>query len=89
MTKIAVQGSILITADYDLKLWDIETLALLHSFTGHATSVSQLIITQDGKHCLSAAAEDRYTSVWSLEPDANGKMSSSNVGGIFSKVLII
>jgi WD40 repeat protein len=83
MTKIEVRGSILVTGDCEVKLWDVESLALIKSFTGHATRVSQLVITHDGKYCLSAAVEDRYTSVWSLDPDAGGKLSSSNVGGIF------
>jgi WD40 repeat protein len=84
MTKIEIRGSILVTGDYDVKLWDVESFALIKSFTGHATRVSQLIITHDGKYCLSSASEDRYTSVWSLDLtfDNDGKMSTSNVGSM-------
>lgn len=61
---------LIITAHHDIKVWDMDTLSLVKSFTGHATVVTRLLVTRDGGMCVSAAVDDRYISAWNLAGDA-------------------
>ncbi|KAJ3222489.1 WD repeat-containing protein 43 [Clydaea vesicula] len=68
----------LLTADFDIKLWDVEKKTCLKTFNGHATDVTQLLFTVDDKLCISCADQDRYLSIWDV--DVNG--ASTNVAAL-------
>ncbi len=52
--------------DHTLRLWDLVTGQLLHTFTGHTGPVSAVALTSDGRHAVSGA-RDRTLRLWDLE----------------------
>lgn len=84
VSRLALQGDTLISADYHLKQWKLNGTSLpvlVQQFTGHAARITQLAVTPDGKHCLSTAEEDRYTCIWPLSSPSQASMTG-NVGGM-------
>ncbi len=58
----ALSGS----ADRTLRLWDLATGQLLHSFTEHGGPITAVAICPDGRHGLSGS-RDRTLRLWDLE----------------------
>jgi len=52
--------------DGTVTLWDLETGAVLHRFTGHQNKVIGLAVSEDGKFAASASW-DRTARLWNLE----------------------
>src|SRR5262249_24004897 len=52
--------------DGTLKLWELATGELRHTFAGHNASVSAIAVTPDGHHVLSASSA-RTLRLWDLE----------------------
>jgi WD40 repeat protein len=57
------------TADYTLKVWDLRTGTILHTFSGHTDAVCTVGVAPDGKQVLSGAA-DGMLKLWDLETGA-------------------
>ncbi|KAJ3295629.1 WD repeat-containing protein 43 [Rhizoclosmatium sp. JEL0117] len=49
---------------------DAKSCALVKEFTGHATQVSSLLLS-DANTCVSAAKQDRFIAVWDIVKGAN------------------
>ncbi|KAJ3327728.1 WD repeat-containing protein 43 [Blyttiomyces sp. JEL0837] len=67
----------LMVAGQKLKLFDGDMTATgklknaVKEFQGHATSVIGLTFTKDSVHCVSAAADDRFVSVWNCQKEGS------------------
>ncbi len=60
--RYVVSGSL----DKTLKLWDLETGALIRTFEGHAHQVLAVSVTPDGAHVVSGS-RDHTVKLWDLE----------------------
>jgi WD40 repeat protein len=58
----ALSGS----ADRTLRLWDLSTGQLVHTFTELTGPVSTIAIFPDGRHALSGS-DDRTLRLWNIE----------------------
>jgi WD40 repeat protein len=52
-----------------VKLWDLETGALIHTFKGHANTITDVAVTPDGRHAVSGSY-DRTVRLWDIETPA-------------------
>ncbi|KAJ3278551.1 WD repeat-containing protein 43 [Borealophlyctis nickersoniae] len=57
-------GSQILTANNQIKLWDAQTKALVKNYPGHATAVTNLAFSSTSPIFLSSASQDRFLSVW-------------------------
>jgi WD40 repeat protein len=60
--KFALTGS----ADWTLRLWDLESWRVVRSFEGHSGTVHAAAFTPDGRRIVSAS-EDRTLRMWDVE----------------------
>jgi WD40 repeat protein len=58
----ALSGS----ADHTLRLWEVATGRLLHSFAEHTGPVISVAVCPDGRHVLSGS-RDRTLRLWDLD----------------------
>ncbi|GAB6021815.1 WD repeat-containing protein 43 [Chamberlinius hualienensis] len=82
---ISPDGETLFTAGKKIMWWDIDQQRILKKFNAHATRVNQLKLitfpgesTEDG-YLVSAAAEDRLLSVWSLKGSTRSALLCFNL----------
>ncbi|KAJ3092808.1 WD repeat-containing protein 43 [Quaeritorhiza haematococci] len=68
--KINHDGSLLLTADHQIKLWSWQGKTLIKTFTGHATQITACLFSADSRYCITIAEQDRYISVWDCSPDS-------------------
>ena len=61
-SKLIISGS----QDNSIKVWDIESKAIIKSFTGHEKRVYSVCITNDTKFIVSGS-EDNTINVWEFE----------------------
>ncbi len=52
--------------DFTLKIWDIQSGALLHTLEGHRDWVNVVTVTPDGKRAVSAS-RDKTLKVWDIQ----------------------
>jgi WD40 repeat protein len=48
-----------------VRLWDVETGEVLHSFTGHEAEVQSAVLSPDRRHALSGS-RDKTLRLWRL-----------------------
>ncbi len=60
-------NTLLVSASYDntIKLWDINTRQLLHSFTGHEHAIRSVAFNHSGTHIVSAS-HDNTIKLWDV-----------------------
>jgi len=51
--------------DQTVRLWDVETGEVLHSFTGHEAEVQSAVFSPDRRHALSGS-RDKTLRLWRL-----------------------
>ena len=68
IVELSPDGRLLfiVSNDITIQLWDIETRALLHSFTGHTEPVSTIAVGSDGTRLVSASY-DNTIRVWDID----------------------
>ena len=49
----------------DVRLWDVDTQTLIHTFTGHTSQVNSVIFSPDGK-TLASSSSDGTILLWDL-----------------------
>ncbi|CAG8432901.1 4730_t:CDS:2 [Diversispora eburnea] len=59
----------LLTAGHTIKLWDLQTKQVLKSFTGHASTITNIIFSSDDDICVSIAEHDRFINIWKCQDD--------------------
>lgn len=66
---VSEDGKSLLSADRNIKWWDLSTKRLIASFTGHANQVTFLrtVRLDDNSYVISGATGEGYLSVWALE----------------------
>ena len=75
------------SADYTLRLWDIETGAELRRFEGHTDLVSSMKVLPNGHRVLSASAD--YTlRLWDIETGAELRRFEGHRGSINSVAVL-
>ena len=52
--------------DHTLKLWNLETGTLIHTFEGHTDAVNEVAITRDGKRVVSVS-QDHSLKLWNID----------------------
>jgi len=52
--------------DSTLKVWDIETGKLLHTLKGHSSSVTAVVLTENGRRVISSS-HDKTIKLWDIE----------------------
>ena len=57
--------AVTVSSDKTLKVWDLVTGAVLHTFEGHGGSVTGVAVTQDGQRAVSVS-RDNALKVWDL-----------------------
>ncbi|KAJ3007896.1 WD repeat-containing protein 43 [Thoreauomyces humboldtii] len=62
--RVSHDGSRLLTASHNIKLWSTESRMLVKTYPGHASEVSRLQFDAGDAICVSAADDDRHISVW-------------------------
>ena len=65
---LSSDGKFLAGADdsKNLRVWDPETLSLLHTFRGHRDSITGLAFRRK-THTLFSASADRTVKIWNLD----------------------
>jgi WD40 repeat protein len=53
------------SADFTVKLWDIQTGELLQTFTGHFGEVRAVVFSPDGK-LLATGGDDLEIKIWKM-----------------------
>eukprot|EP00163_Fabomonas_tropica_P030107 TRINITY_DN668_c0_g1_i1.p1 TRINITY_DN668_c0_g1~~TRINITY_DN668_c0_g1_i1.p1 ORF type:complete len:582 (-),score=118.63 TRINITY_DN668_c0_g1_i1:234-1979(-) len=64
--RVTDDGTRLLSASANIRLWDLSSKQVLVTFTGHASPVCSLDYRSDGKFFVSAAKTDRFVNVWPL-----------------------
>jgi WD40 repeat protein len=78
---VSPDGSILASATFEIKLWDLSSHKVLKKFTGsHSAAISALKFSPDGKFLLSSS-NDRFIYMWDCSIDADSKDTA--IQGIF------
>jgi WD40 repeat protein len=65
--KILVGDGIIVAASTKIDLIDIKSWKILKSFTGHATSITDLKISNCGNFLFICSAQDRFITQWPLK----------------------
>lgn len=65
ITRFSPNGKYILTAsaDAELKLWDLVTGKLLHTYAGHKKAISYITFNKDGS-LIASASEDNTAIVW-------------------------
>jgi WD40 repeat protein len=70
VTSVAFRGDSAVIAtghdDGQVRLWDVESEAMIAELKGHSMPLSALAFSPDGKR-LASAGEDRHIYIWDLE----------------------
>jgi WD40 repeat protein len=66
-----------------IMLWEVETGKLLHTFEGHTSMVTTIVVSQDGMMFLSGAG-DGTIRLWDLENRKEIRNMYAHSGGVFS-----
>lgn len=83
---VSEDGQTLITASRKIHWWDLRTLKVVKTFTGHATPVRQVMFASylngtetDSRYLLSCASGDKVINAWQLskENDKNALVAFS------------
>ena len=53
--------------DGTVRVWDLDTGALLHTLTGHDGGVNAVAVSADGRRAVSGGSDDGTVRVWDLE----------------------
>jgi uncharacterized delta-60 repeat protein len=77
-------GRTLATAsrDHTVKLWDVGTGHVLHTFTGHGGEVSAAAFSPDGR-LLATAGEDQLVKLWELDTGEERRTLRGHDGTVF------
>lgn len=65
---LSPDNTTLLSASTSIKLWDLSTKKALRRFAGHASEVTCLQFSPDGRYFLSAST-DRYVNLWGAADD--------------------
>ncbi|KAF9919522.1 WD repeat-containing protein 43 [Linnemannia zychae] len=63
------EENMLLTAGHSMKLWDLETREVIKSFTGHASSVTNVVFSANDKFLATTAEQDRFINLWDCTRD--------------------
>ncbi|CAL7941872.1 unnamed protein product [Xylocopa violacea] len=71
---VSADGKSLLSGERIIKWWDLSTMNLIKTFTGHANQVTCLRtikMTSGGNYVISGAYGDGYLNVWALDEQRN------------------
>ncbi|XP_076757696.1 WD repeat-containing protein 43 isoform X1 [Xylocopa sonorina] len=71
---VSADGKSLLSGERIIKWWDLNTMNLIKTFTGHANQVTCLRtikMTSGGNYVISGAYGDGYLNVWALDEQRN------------------
>ncbi|GAB5586757.1 Small subunit (SSU) processome component [Umbelopsis nana] len=68
----------LATAGHTINLWDLATKKVTKKFTGHASTITNVVFGPNDDICVSIAENDRYVNVWdcSSQSDDSGNITA-------------
>jgi U3 small nucleolar RNA-associated protein 5 len=70
----------LLSAGYNIKMWDLQSKQVLKTFTGHATRIVSTIFSAKDEICVTSAEHDRFINIWRCqgEDGNNGNLAGKS-----------
>ncbi|KAF9411819.1 WD repeat-containing protein 43 [Podila epigama] len=82
--------TMLLTAGHSMKLWDIKSRDIIKNFTGHASSITNVVFSANDKFLASTAEQDRFINLWDCtrENQQEGNITALTLDNTVSLIAI-